>query len=256
MIIEVSINKNTALFLIVLKYKKLSNGNPRIMSSQKHTFIKKNQFEKTAWQENTLVCGIDEAGRGCLAGPLVVAAVMLPHNTRETTLKDSKKMTAVQRETAFKWIVDNAWYGISILNNRLIDKHNIWQTTLQGMERALYQLNAITPSPPSAILVDAMPLTINFGPLSTIPLHYFCYGEDHSISIAAASIVAKITRDKIMSNMHKSLPHYLFNQHKGYGTAAHRSTIIIHQPSLIHRKSFLTNILNARENNGIQQSLC
>ncbi|MCL5874871.1 MAG: hypothetical protein M1114_00160, partial [Candidatus Dependentiae bacterium] len=117
----------------------------------------KNYFEKKAWEQGQLVCGIDEVGRGCLAGPLVTAAVILPEGKVHRLLKDSKLMTLQERLDAYKWITKHCYYGFGIVNHRVIDSQNIWKATLIAMKRALMHALAVSPRQPSAILVDAMP---------------------------------------------------------------------------------------------------
>src|SRR5579863_9600369 len=108
------------------------------MSKNRQTVnIKKNSFELAAWNDQRFVIGVDEVGRGCLAGPLVAAAVILPLNKAHSMLKDSKIMTPIERLKAFKWIKKHCWYGIGIVHNRIIDKHNIWQATIIAMKKAL-----------------------------------------------------------------------------------------------------------------------
>lgn len=202
--------------------------------------LTKNMFEAAAWSVGRLVCGIDEVGRGCLAGPLVTAAVIIPANKRSTLLKDSKIMTEAERLEAAKWITAHCWYGVGIVPNRVIDERNIYQATLIAMKRAFVQLMAICPYSPESILVDAMPLEILDTAFRDIPVYYFPKGEDYSISIAAASIIAKVKRDAIMNALDPVFPAYSLGQHKGYGTKQHRHAIQEKESSIIHRKSFLT----------------
>lgn len=201
--------------------------------------ITKNLFEKMAWLEGRLVCGIDEVGRGCLAGPLVTAAVIIPAHKHMPLLKDSKILTLEEREKAARWILKHCWYGYGIVHNRLIDERNIWQATLTAMKRALVQLLATSPHTPQAILVDAMPLNLLDTSYRDIPVYYFPKGENLSTSIAAASIIAKVKRDAIMSALDPLFPDYAFGQHKGYGTKIHRRAIQELQHSIIHRQTYL-----------------
>lgn len=204
--------------------------------------LTKNLFEKTAWLEGRLVCGIDEVGRGCLAGPLVTAAVIIPANKHMPLLKDSKILTLEERLKAARWITKHCWYGIGIVHNRLVDERNIWQATLTAMKRSLVQLMAISPHEPKAILVDAMPLSLLDTSYKDIPVYYFPKGETLSTSIAAASIIAKVTRDEIMQRMELTFPGYAFDQHKGYGTKAHRQALQEFDHSIIHRQSYLQDL--------------
>ena len=203
--------------------------------------VKKNHFETLEWAKNGLVCGIDEVGRGCLAGPLVTAAVILPPFKTHPLLKDSKLMTPEERLKAYSWIVKHCWFSYGIVHNRMIDQHNIWQATLIAMKKALIGLLAQAPKP-NAILVDAMPLNIQDTPYHAIPVYYFPFGERKSSSIAAASIIAKVTRDQLMNQYDQLFPGFQFAQHKGYATAQHRELLAQKSQLINHRKSFLKNI--------------
>jgi len=205
--------------------------------------FKKNSFEMSAWADNSLVVGIDEVGRGCLAGPLVTAAVILPINTRYALLKDSKLMTPSERQKAFTWINKNCFYGTAIVHHRIIDQHNIWQTTLIAMKKALMNVIEISPILPSAILIDAMPLDVSDTHLYNIPVHHFYYGESKSTSIAAASIVAKVTRDALMESFDTIVPGYHLACNKGYATIQHRDAVKEKSHSIIHRMRFLKNMV-------------
>lgn len=218
-------------------------------NSKKRPFIKKNSYEQQAWQINEVVCGIDEVGRGCLSGPLVTAAVILPPNSSYRLLKDSKLMTVQEREQADRWIRRNCWYAYGVVHHRLIDKHNIWHATLIAMRKAVMNLLAITPQRPSSILVDAMPLTLANSCYQDIPIAHFPFGEKRSSSIAAASIIAKVKRDAMMQYMDKAFPHYGWYANKGYGTTQHKEAIAIHNRVIIHRTTYLQqiNIINSLE---------
>lgn len=218
------------------------------------TKLTKNLFEKTAWLEGRMVCGIDEVGRGCLAGPLVTAAVIIPINKHMPLLKDSKILTPEERQKAARWITKHCWYGIGIVHNRLIDERNIWQATLGCMKRALVQLLATSPHTPQAILVDAMPLNLADTSYRDIPVYYFPKGETHSTSIAAASIIAKVTRDEIMQRLNPVFPGYAFDQHKGYGTKTHRLALQALDHSIIHRQSYLHDLSNPESDHAHQQT--
>ncbi len=216
-------------------------------------------FEKNAWGTNNVVIGIDEVGRGCLAGPLVTAAVILPPHKAKRFLKDSKVMTPEERTQAYDWLIKNTWYGIGIINNRLIDKHNIWQATLIGMKKALVHLLASYDGlyTPTGILVDAMPLNVGDTHYKDIPVYHFPFGESHSRSIAAASIIAKVTRDRLMQKMDPLFPGYLLESHKGYATPAHKKAVRAQRPSIIHRESFVATVLaGEKDDQPNQQTLC
>jgi len=242
----------------------MSNGNVTMahklvnFQSQKNGGkISNNAFEKSAWRIKATVCGIDEVGRGCLAGPLVTAAVILPAGKTNKLLKDSKIMSEADRIKAYAWIKKNCFYGIGIASNRLVDRHNIWQTTLIAMEKAVINLMAITPVIPVAFLVDAMPLKLANSVYNTIPVYHFPKGEQKSCSIAAASIIAKVWRDELVKRMDNSFPGYALAEHKGYATQKHRVSLRTQNISLIHRISFLkNNNQEKKEAYAKQQSLC
>ncbi|HZW60621.1 MAG TPA: ribonuclease HII [Candidatus Babeliales bacterium] len=227
-------------------------------SQTKGSKFKKNSFEMEAWSLNKLVCGIDEVGRGCLAGPLVTAAVILPLNKTNRLLKDSKLTTPEERLKAYTWITKHCWYGVGIVHNRIIDQHNIYRATLIAMKRALVNLLATTDQYPEAILVDAMPLELSDTSYKGIPVHHFPKGERKSSSIAAASIVAKVTRDAMMTRFDPLFPGFHLASHKGYSTEKHKGALLIQKPTIIHRKSFLNNINAAiiKGDHDGQQSLC
>lgn len=222
--------------------------------------LKKNIFEKEAWQNNYFVCGIDEVGRGCFAGPLVVGAVILPIGCNKSRiLKDSKILTPQEREEAYNWIVNNCAYATASLSWKDIDRLNIYAATLRAMSLVL--LNIMTKisfdrTKLKYVLVDAMPLKIpNFISHSDLECHNFNYGEKYSTSIAAASIVAKVTRDRLMEKMGKIFPAYELGKHKGYGTTIHQEAIFRSGVSIIHRKSFLSNLTNKMQIFDIQNSI-
>lgn len=189
-------------------------------------------FEKKLWSIGiSLIAGVDEAGRGALAGPVVAAAVILPKGIENFGLRDSKKLTPARRETLFLEIEKRAVsVGIGVIEPEEIDRINILRATLKAMETALSLLN---PSP-GYILIDG-----NQPVKSRIPQETIVKGDDRSISIAAASIIAKVTRDRLMTMLHETYPQYDFPGHKGYGTEEHRDAIKKYGPSPIHRKSFV-----------------
>lgn len=199
-------------------------------------FFEKDFYETYSWQKNEFVAGIDEVGRGCTAGPLVAAAAILKPNSTHPLLKDSKELDHKQLLQAYQWIMCNSWHAIGICNHRLIDTINIYQATQQVMSRALAQLYAITPFAPARILVDAVPLHTETFDAQVL---YFTKGESKSSSIAAASIIAKVTRDRIMDHLNTVFPRYQINNHKGYHTKSHQRALALYGTTLIHRKSFI-----------------
>lgn len=209
-----------------------------MVTTKRKPDFKRQMYEKEAWARSELICGIDEVGRSCLAGPVVAAAAILKPKAKFKYLKDSKMLTADQRLLAYNWLQKNSTYAVGIVHHRLIDSKNIYRATLYAMKRALVQLLAHTPTMPSIILVDAMPVQI---PHLDIPVIHFVYGERQSASIAAASIIAKVTRDMLMARLDCTLPGYDIVNNKGYGTKAHRDGIKADGISFMHRLSFMTD---------------
>ena len=172
-------------------------------------------YEKEYWNKGyNNIAGTDEAGRGPLFGPVVAAAVILPHDFVLGGLNDSKKLTEKKREEYYPIIMENAIaVGISIVSAKEIDEINIYEASRQGMLRAINSLNI----KPDFIFTDAMPIQ-NFTDIPSLPI---IKGDAKSISIAAASVIAKVTRDHIMYEEAKKHPLYLFEKHKGYPTKKH-----------------------------------
>ena len=180
------------------------------------------------------ICGVDEAGRGPLAGPVCAAAVILPPNIDIPGLNDSKKLTDKKRRELLPIIKDCAIaYGIAFADEKEIDNINILQATFLAMERAISQLSVR----PDLVLIDGN-RTKDFG----IDVKTVVHGDSLSASIAAASVLAKVTRDDYMLEMAEQYPQYGFEIHKGYGTKAHYASLIEHGPCLIHRMSFLKKL--------------
>ena len=178
-----------------------------------------------------IICGVDEAGRGPLAGPVCAAAVILPPNAEIPGLNDSKKLTDKKRRELFPIIKETAVaYGIAFASHAEIDEINILQATYLAMERAISQLQVR----PELALIDGNRAK-DFG----LPVQTVIHGDSLSASIAAASILAKVTRDDYMEEMAKEYPQYGFEIHKGYGTKAHYAAITEHGTCPIHRMSFL-----------------
>ncbi|GAC1398886.1 MAG: ribonuclease HII [Ktedonobacteraceae bacterium] len=185
-------------------------------------------------QGYSCIAGLDEAGRGCLAGPVVAAAVILPLEpdtpARLAGVNDSKQLTVLTRERLYDVIYQYALaVGIGFGSVELIDERNILQATKQAMRNALAQL----PLAPQALLLDA--LLLKDIPL---PQRSLIKGDSRSLSIAAASIIAKVTRDRFMLQLHEQYPAYGFAQHKGYGTEMHLAALRAHGVTPHHRKSF------------------
>lgn len=198
--------------------------------------------EKDMWQiEDTLyaqgyqmICGIDEAGRGPLAGPVCAAAVILPPHVQISGLDDSKKLSDKKRRELFPIIQEKAVaYGIAFASEGEIDEINILQATFLAMRRAVEEMAL----KPDYALIDGNQETEVGVPVKTI-----VHGDGLSASIAAASILAKVTRDDYMVEMAEKYPQYGFEIHKGYGTKAHRQAILQNGPCEIHRRSFLKKL--------------
>lgn len=198
------------------------------------------EFEQLFWQNNQVICGIDEVGRGCLAGPVVAAAVILHAYAINTDIKDSKLLRPSQIENIHQWIIKNSFYAIATSNARMIDHYNIYKATQMTMKKALFHLIHAQKVPlPDTIAIDAMPLSLTDTAYGSIPIQSFIKGESKSASIAAASIVAKYTRDTMMKKMHTSFPAYKLDAHKGYGTALHSAALQEYRDCIMHRKTFI-----------------
>jgi ribonuclease HII len=203
--------------------------------------LKKDAYENKYWQTGHILAGVDEVGRGCSAGPVVAGAVILYPYRSHPLLQDSKKLSEKHLKDAYEWIIANSWHAIGICSHRIIDHHNIYKATQIAMNRALHQLYSQIQQNLDLVVVDAMPLSI---PQFCGDMHYFTQGESKSLSIAAASIFAKVTRDSIMVNMAPNFPVYGLERHKGYETLFHKKGIAQVGPAVIHRKSF-SNIAKA-----------
>lgn len=194
-------------------------------------FNKMMHYERLARQKNRqLIAGVDEAGRGPLAGPVVAASVVLPEDFLLLGLNDSKQLTEKEREEFYLEIIKQAIsYHITILSNEEIDKMNILEATKKAMYGAIYGLNP----QPEHVLVDAVALTD-----LSMPSDIIIKGDEKSVSIAAASILAKVTRDRLMQKIHEEFPMYEFNKNMGYGTKKHIESIHTYGVSPYHRKTF------------------
>ena len=242
MVVFNCLNSNSILFFKLVNWKIYIVEPVKTLIKPSERF-RKNHFEQKAWAQGQVVCGIDEVGRGCLAGPLVTAAVILPPGKAHPMLKDSKIMLAPERERAALWIEKNCFWALGIVHHRIIDQHNIWHATLIAMKRALVNLLSIAPRQPSAILIDAMPLNLFDTDHKAIPVYYFPFGESKSSSIAAASIIAKVKRDAMMTRVNEIFPGYHFDQNKGYRTPVHKKIVRAGSQLIIHRQNYLTHVL-------------
>ncbi|HHZ01924.1 MAG TPA: ribonuclease HII [Tissierellia bacterium] len=203
------------------------------------------KIEKELWDKgyNYIAC-IDEVGRGCLAGSVVACAVIMPKDLLIDEVNDSKKLTAKKREELYEKIKESAIaVGIGELDSLKVDEYNIKNATKLAMVQAIENLkdkkgNKIIPD---YIVTDAEKLNIS------IPQSNIVHGDANCHGIAAASIIAKVTRDRQMEELHKLYPEYKFDKNKGYGTKEHIEAILLYGPTEIHRKTFLKKILDKNE---------
>ncbi|MBP3271235.1 MAG: ribonuclease HII [Ruminococcus sp.] len=195
-------------------------------------------FDKEYYKDHPLLCGTDEAGRGPLAGDVFAAAVILAPDTVIEGINDSKKLTAKKREKLFDEIKDKALYwSIKTASVAEIEKYNILNCAMLAMKRAVESLGVV----PDIVLADG-----NKTPDLACPVQYVVKGDALSQSIAAASILAKVARDRYMEEMAVKYPQYAFDKHKGYGTKLHYQMIDQYGPSEIHRMSFLKKYYAAK----------
>ena len=186
------------------------------------------------YESQGLICGIDEVGRGPLAGPVVAGAVILPKDCQILYLNDSKKLTARRRELLYDEIMEKAVaVGIGVISQEVIDEINILQATYEAMRQAVGNLSVR----PDVLLNDAV--TIPGLSQLQVPI---IKGDAKSLSIAAASVVAKVTRDRMMEVLDEKYPEYHFASNKGYGSAAHMAALREYGPCPLHRRTFIRNI--------------
>lgn len=183
-----------------------------------------------------LIAGVDEAGRGPLAGPVVAAAAIFADDVFIDGVNDSKQIKEKDREYLFEEIIKSAMsYSYTVINNNTIDEINILQASLKAMKESVNKLEIR----PDLVLIDG-----NKSFISEIPTRTIIKGDGKSFSIAAASIIAKVTRDRIMRGASVEFPHYLWQKNKGYATREHINAIKKHGPCRLHRKTFLSRIVN------------
>ena len=235
-----------ALLSFIEKYEKDERAGVRKISDSARKALGKLRLERERLEKMrsyerdceargfTYICGIDEAGRGPLAGPVVAGAVILPKDCEILGLNDSKKLSEKRREELYDEVTEKAIaVGAGVVGPARIDEINILQADYEAMCEAIGQLRVM----PQILLNDAVKI-----PQVRIPQISIIHGDAKSISIAAASIIAKVTRDRMMMEYDALFPGYGFAEHKGYGTAAHYEAIKKLGPCIIHRKSFLRNL--------------
>lgn len=194
-------------------------------------------FYEKKYAHLNYIAGIDEVGRGPLSGPVVTAAVILPKDVQILYVNDSKKLTEEKRELLYDEILKKAIaVSIGMAHSDVIDEINILNATYKAMQEAVMKLDI----KPDVLLVDAVKI-----PDIDIPQENIIKGDEKSISIAAASIVAKVTRDRLMQGYDELFPDYGFAKNKGYGTSEHIQALLVKGPSPIHRHSFIKNIISA-----------
>ena len=207
------------------------------------------EYENNLYKEGvTLIAGVDEVGRGPLIGPVVACACILPVNFYHKDIKDSKKLNEKKREEMYKIIKENAIsIGLGIVSEKVIDEVNIYEATKIAMKEAIKNLN-ITPE---HVLIDAMKLELN------IPSTSIIKGDAKSESIAAASIIAKVTRDHMLDEMDKEYPMYDLKNNKGYGTKKHLEALQTYGPCKYHRVSYspVRNALNEKNTKTIENKV-
>lgn len=204
------------------------------LRAERERLLVMKSFERK-YADCRFICGIDEAGRGPLAGPVVAGAVILPKDCEILYLNDSKKLSPVKREALYDEIMEKAVaVGVGMASPARIDKINVLQATYEAMREAISKLHVR----PDILLNDAV--TIPEVDILQVPI---IKGDAKSVSIAAASIIAKVTRDRLMVQYDEILPGYGFAQHKGYGSQEHIAAIRRLGPSPIHRQSFIKNII-------------
>lgn len=214
---------------LIKKYKKKQE-----LLEKEHIRLEEMRKYEHRYENLGYICGIDEAGRGPLAGPVVAGAVILPGDCEILWLNDSKQLSEKKREALYEEIMEKAIAAeVGIVGPERIDEFNILQATYEAMRQAIGKLKVR----PQILLNDAVTI-----PDMEIPQEPIIKGDAKSLSIAAASVIAKVTRDRIMKEYDRMMPEYGFAGHKGYGSSAHIRAIREYGPSPIHRRTFLKNL--------------
>ena len=227
-------DSRSGVAFLVRKYEKESEK----LEKERQRLEKMKMYEKK-YDHLGFVCGIDEAGRGPLAGPVVAGAVILPTDHDILWLNDSKQLSAKRREELYDIIMKEAVaVGVGYASPARIDEINILQATYEAMREAVSKL----PVRPQILLNDAVTI-----PRVEIPQVPIIKGDAKSVSIAAASIIAKVTRDRLMEEYDKIMPEYGFASHKGYGSKSHIEAIKTYGPTPIHRRTFIKNFINEEQ---------
>ena len=223
---------------VEIEAKKMTEARIRKIESEKERLIAMKRFERPLYEKGIkYIAGIDEVGRGPLAGPVVTCAIILKPDVLIEGINDSKKVSESKREKLFDIITNNCVaYGIGMASEKRIDEINILNATKQAMVESVEKLEV----KPEHLLIDAVNLGID------IPITPIIKGDAFSISVAAASIVAKVTRDRMMIAYDEIYPEYGFAKNKGYGTAEHVEALKKYGPSPIHRMSFIKGILEGK----------
>ena len=215
---------------LIRRYEKQLDGLKKERERLRNMTVYEKKYEHLGY-----VCGIDEAGRGPLAGPVVAGAVILPPDCQILYLNDSKQLTQKRREELYDQIMEQAVaVGVGIVGPGRIDEINILQATYEAMCEAIGKLQVM----PQILLNDAVTI-----PQVTIPQVPIIKGDAKSLSIAAASVIAKVTRDRLMAEYDELMPEYGFAAHKGYGSSAHIAAVKKYGPSPIHRRTFIRNFI-------------
>lgn len=216
----------------------------RVNQATRRLGLSTKEYEDRFWKEKCRICGIDEAGRGPLAGPVVAAAVVFPRFFKPqgilTELNDSKRLKPEQREYLAEAIRDSALdFSVSVIDNLMIDRMNIFHATMLAMNEAAESLQQL----PDFMMIDGN----RFTPHLPIPYRTIVKGDAKVFSIAAASVLAKTSRDMIMRQYAGDYPHYGFDRHYGYPTKAHVAAIAEHGRCPLHRKSFKLKLLGEKK---------